>query len=389
MTYQHGISVSELNTGSRTLTTVSTAVIGMVATANDADADYFPLNRPVLVTDIETAIGNAGTSGTLASALQAIADQTKPTLVVVRVTEGADAGATAANVIGTVAGGQKTGMQALLAAEAQTGAKPRILGAPGLDTHDVTVALAAVAKSLRAMVYASAGATSVADAITYRQQFGQRELMLLYPDFLAFDTDAQATVTSSAVARALGLRAQIDVDQGFHKTLSNVVVQGVTGLSRDVQFDIQDTSTEANLLNAAGVTACVNASGYRFWGSRTCSDDPLFAFESATRTAQVLMDTIGTGLMWAIDKPLVPSLVKDVVETINGELRDLVAAGQLIGGSCWFDPAKNTTDVLKSGKVQLDYDYTPVPPLENMLLTQRITDSYFANFAAGLNPSAS
>ncbi|MXC54299.1 phage tail protein, partial [Escherichia coli] len=28
-----------------------------------------------------------------------------------------------------------------------------------------------------------------------------------------------------------------------------------------------------------------------------------------------------------------------------------------------------------------DYDYTPVPPLENLMLRQRITDQYLVNFA--------
>jgi phage tail sheath protein FI len=33
----------------------------------------------------------------------------------------------------------------------------------------------------------------------------------------------------------------------------------------------------------------------------------------------------------------------------------------------------------------IDYDYTPVPPLENLAFTQTITDSYFADFAAQLS----
>ncbi|HGE8358469.1 TPA: phage tail protein, partial [Serratia marcescens] len=33
----------------------------------------------------------------------------------------------------------------------------------------------------------------------------------------------------------------------------------------------------------------------------------------------------------------------------------------------------------------LDYDYTPVPPLENLLLRQRITDQYLMNFTQNVN----
>jgi phage tail sheath protein FI len=68
------------------------------------------------------------------------------------VAEGADDAATASNVIGTTtAEGTKTGMQALLAAQAQLGVKPKILGTPGLETQAVTAALAVIAKKLRGL----------------------------------------------------------------------------------------------------------------------------------------------------------------------------------------------------------------------------------------------
>ncbi len=48
----------------------------------------------------------------------------------------------------------------------------------------------------------------------------------------------------------------------------------------------------------------------------------------------------------------------------------------LIGGDCWIDDSVNDKDTLKAGKLWIDYDYTPVPPLENLMLRQRITDRY-------------
>ena len=56
--YHHGIRVNEVNEGINALKIISTAVIGMVVTASDADATAFPLNRPVLVTKIDAAIGS-------------------------------------------------------------------------------------------------------------------------------------------------------------------------------------------------------------------------------------------------------------------------------------------------------------------------------------------
>ena len=53
------------------------------------------------------------------------------------------------------------------------------------------------------------------------------------------------------MARALGLRAKIDEEVGWHKSLSNYEVNGVTGISKDVYWDLQDPSTDAGVLNAA------------------------------------------------------------------------------------------------------------------------------------------
>ncbi len=384
--YHHGVRVIEINGGVRPIRTVATAVVGVVCTAQDADAALFPLDRQVLLTDVLGAVGKAGTSGTLRATLQAIADQANAITVVVRVAEGSDDSATTANVIGKKDGATFTGMQALLVAEAQVGVRPRILGAPGLDTQPVSAALAVIAKKLRAMAYVSCAASaSVSEAIAYREQFSQRELMLIYPDFVAFNTADATTSMAFATARALGLRAMIDEQQGWHKSISNVAVAGVTGISRDVHWDLQDPATDAGLLNAADITTLINSNGYKFWGSRTCSDDPLFAFETATRTAQILADTIAEAQMVYIDKPEHPSLIRDMLESINAKFRELVNAGYVLGASAWYDEAANEPSQLKAGRVTIDYDYTPVPPLENLVLNQRITDRYFADFPARIN----
>ncbi|MGX9272062.1 phage tail sheath protein [Pantoea ananatis] len=384
--YHHGVRVIEVNEGTRTITTVSTAIIGMVCTGDDADAATFPLNRPVLLTDILTASGKAGTTGTLAASLDAIADQAKPLVVVVRVKQGETEAETSANIIGGVTDdGMRTGMKALLAAQTVCGVKPRILGVPGHDTKAVASELLSVAQSLRAFAYISAyGCKTVSEVIAYRANFSQREGMLIWPDFISFDTVLKADAAAYATARALGLRARIDETTGWHKSLSNVGVNGVTGISKDVSWDLQDPATDAGLLNQNDVTTLIRKDGFRFWGSRCLSDDPLFQFETYTRTAQVLADTMAEAQMWAVDGPLNPSLARDIIEGINAKLRSLVNQGYLIGANCWLDESVNTKETLKAGQLFIDYDYTPVPPLENLMLRQRITDQYLVNFAASV-----
>lgn len=390
--FHHGVEVVEINDGTRTISTVSTAVVGMVCTASDADAGAFPLNEPVLITNPQSAIAKAGTKGTLAKSLQLIANQSKPVVVVVRVAEGTgdDEEAqkqTISNIIGTTdENGKYTGLKALLTAKAVTGVKPRILGVPGLDAQEVATALVSVAQKLRAFAYVSAwGCKTISDVIAYRENFSARELMIIWPEFLGWDTTASATTTSYATAIALGLRAKIDNDTGWHKTLSNVGVNEVTGISASVFWDLQEKGTDADLLNEAGVTTLIRADGFRFWGNRNCSDDPLFQFENYTRTAQIIADTMAEGHMWANDKPITATLIRDIIDGINAKFRELKSGGYIIDATCWFDEEANSKESLKAGKLFIDYDYTPVPPLEHLTLRQRITDKYLANLISSVN----
>ncbi|EBY1954636.1 phage tail sheath protein [Salmonella enterica] len=385
--YHHGARVLELNDGTRPIQTINTSIIGMVCTSSDADKTLFPADKPVLLTDVQGKLGKAGNKGTLAPALQAIADQSNPAVVVVRVDEATAASGTTteANIIGKVTSdGQRTGLKALLSAEADLNVKPRILGVPGLDTQAVTNELVITAQKLRGFAYASAIASTKEDAVKYRGNFGQRELMLLWPEMTCRDAGAKKPGDASTVARALGLRAKIDNDTGWHKTLSNVPVNGVDGLSASVYWDLQQTGTDADYLNENCVTTMIRKNGFRFWGARTCSSDPLFPFENYTRTAQVIADTIADAHMWAVDGTLNPQLAKDIVEGVRAKFRQLKTLGYLIDGDCWYDDSVNTAETLKSGKLLIDYDYTPVPPLENLLFRQRITDRYLVNFGQKL-----
>ncbi|HHL2728849.1 TPA: phage tail sheath protein [Yersinia enterocolitica] len=385
--YHHGVRVLEINEGTRVISTISTAIVGMVCTAEDADAATFPLDTPVLITDVLAAAGKAGKKGTLAASLLAIAEQSRPVTIVVRVTTGKDEAETTSNIIGGAdENGRYTGMKALLDAQSVTGVRPRILGVPGLDNQQVSTALASICQQLRAFGYISAyGCKTISEAMLYRENFSQRELMLIWPDFLSWNTTANSTDIACATARALGLRAKIDTDTGWHKTLSNVGVNGVTGISASVYWDLQTVGTDADLLNKACVTTLIRKDGFKFWGSRTCSDDPLFAFENYTRTAQILADTMAEAQLWAIDRPMHPTLVKDMIGSINAKFREMKSAGLIIDGTCWYDDSANDKDTLKAGKLFIDYDYTPVPPLEDLTLRQRITDKYLVNFAAAVN----
>ena len=401
--FQHGISVTEKAANEQAIRTKSPSVIGLIATADDADPAYFPLNVPKLVTKISEAQGKAGTRGTLARVLRDIADQARPVLVIVRVAEGsktaaalpvgappedvaaakaADDADQLAKTIGENVAGAYTGAYALLGAETIAGAKPKIIGAPYLDLPEASQVLVSVAKKLHGVAYHELHVLGVSAAMTAAEDFGDRESMCIYGRFLRFDVATKTTTSISPIGIALGLRAAIDSSQGWHKTLSNVVVNGVSGVdpTRVVHFDVMDPNTDANMLNEAKVTCLINMTGFRFWGNRTNSAEDQFAFESSTRTAQVLRESIGIAHVPYVDKPLTPGVARDIIEGVSAYGRDLVTRGRLLGFRCWYEEDLNETDQLKQGRLTICYEYTEVPPLENPNFIQSITDKYFADF---------
>ncbi len=87
----------------------------------------------------------------------AIAAQCQPVTAVVRMPEGNDETMTTANIIGGVdAEGRYTGLNALLAAQSETGVKPRILCMLELDNLEVAAALASICQQSCAFGYISA-----------------------------------------------------------------------------------------------------------------------------------------------------------------------------------------------------------------------------------------
>lgn len=184
------------------------------------------------------------------------------------------------------------------------------------------------------------------------------------------------------IATALAMRALIDdtYPASFTKSISNIPVPGVAGIMQPRTWDLEDPNTEVGYLNANEITSVIKHQGFRFWGNRTCSSDPRFAFETGVLTAQWLLDTIIEGCFPFVDQPLTPVLVRDIIESINAKLRATVSQNWLLGAICWYNDDLNNEQDLSQGMLWVDYDYTPVPTLENLKLNQRITDRYLVDF---------
>ncbi|WP_067096210.1 phage tail sheath subtilisin-like domain-containing protein [Marinomonas atlantica] len=336
--------------------------------AGGAD-EPFPLGVPVAVAGDQSVVDQLGSSGTLAKAFDDIFDQTGALVIVVRVDEGADSAETQANVI--------LGMDGWLAAKTETGYQPRILIAPEFSQFDgVAAEMSAKAERLRAIAYLDCEMTATyTDAMKRARNYGRR-VEISWPWVKVFDTDLAKNVARPLSGRAAGLRARIDADKGFWWSKSNQEIFGIVGTYQPVDWALDDPNTTANMLNENKVSTVINEGGYKYWGNRTCSTDPKWAFEYVRRTADILNDSVQRAHLWAVDASVGKTYVYDVVEGVNAYMRELIALGALIGGRCWADISINSSATLAKGVVYFDFDFCPPGIAEHIIFRSRLEQGY-------------
>lgn len=387
MPYLHGVEVVQIDDGLRPIQTVKSSIIGLVGTAPDATA-AFPLNTPVLVTGPRMAAG-LGDDGTLRDAYLAIYAQGVSVAVVVRVAEAAEDADTLANVAGDPTAG--TGVWALLSAKSATGQQPRILAAPGFTStpaaspiSPVTAALISAAGRLRAVVIADGPNTTEADAITDRNKYGSDRLYIVDPAVRVFDVETAAYVTRPASGYVAGLISRRDQEKGFWWSPSNQVVDGIGGTARPIEFVLSSAETESNRLNEQEVATIVRSEGFRLWGNRTTATDPLWAFLSVRRTADMIYESMEDAMLWAMDRPFSEQLIRDIKDSVQGYLDSLISRGALLGGRVWLDPELNTQTTLLAGQLYLDFDIEPPAPMERLTFRAHRNGTYYEELVSSI-----
>ncbi len=74
-----------------------------------------------------------------------------------------------------------------------------------------------------------------------------------------------------------------------------------------------------------------------------------------------------------------PSLIEDIIMGINAKLAEYVNKGYILGARVFLDKGKVTPQAIQAGQFAFDYEWTYVPPLENMVFNQHNTDTFFVN----------
>lgn len=384
MSFLHGIEHLNLPADFTPVNDVVTAVIGLIGTAGKGDTNKLTLCKN------EKDDAAFGTAGTIPEALKAIRKQDSARggalVVVCRVGDPDDAEITA-KIVGEVdEAGTRTGLKLFETAATTIGFEPMIYIAPRYSALPaVKQALITLSDKAEAMAYVDTpDGYTFNDVIASRTADGEfagltEGQKLLFPHFLTVnpeskdDTDKYNNVPMSAYMA--GLRAKVDLTEGWHLSCSNHRIVGVEGLDVPLTFSLGDQTSEANLLNAAGITTAVNLNGIVEWGNYTAGypgNANTEAFECVRRTRAIMKRAIQQACIPFIDKPFVKANVDAIRNTVNQYLNGLTAAGKIVAGKCYYRPESNPLNEMSQGHITFEIEFTPALPIQRLTFTYMI-----------------
>lgn len=301
---------------------------------------------------------------------------------------------TSADIIGAVSvAGLRSGLKAFADSYNLFGFFPKLFIAPGFSTlNSISVELMAAAEQMGGIAYIDAPiGTTVQQVIAGRGPAGainfntsSDRVRLCYPHVKVYDAATDGERLEPLSIRAAGLRAKVDLDDGYWWSSSNRELVGVIGLERPLTARVDDPSSEVNLLNEVGITTVFNSfgTGLRLWGNRTAAWPTVTHmrnFENVRRTKDIIDESIRYSSLQFVDMPITQALIDSITESVNLFGRKLTGDGALLGFECWYDPARNPQTELELGHLLFNYKLTVPLPFERGTFETEITGEYLAN----------
>lgn len=352
--FLHGVETIQVQSTTGTVSTVKTAVIGLIGTSPVGDINALKLC--LSSTDDNHFGTEVGVTGTIRQALFDIRKQLPGAVVFVVNVKATDT-VTEAEIIGTNTDGVKTGGLLFEQCKSLYGFNPKIFICPKhTETTGVTAAIRALALKYRGFAYIDADSDmTYATALTSRGEggdwnFSDYRAKLLFPHIVDEYSNARGYS-----AMAAGLRAYMDINFGFWFSSSNNNVQGVSKLDIPLSWELNDPDCEANELNAIGITTLINVygSGFREWGNRSSAyptNEDTRTFEAMQRLDDITSESIELACLPYLDRPMTKAQIDLVTDTVNSYFNTLIGRGALIQGSkCTFDPTRNSTTEMAKG----------------------------------------
>jgi len=284
-------------------------------------------------------------------------------------------------IIGANTGGVRTGLKVLELVKSTFGFKPKILISPVfIELPAVAAEFAAVAPKYRAIYLPDAPVgTTITQALASRGpasttnfKTSSQRAYGLFPHLKAYDGATDANIVVPYSAYMAGVISNTDRLEGYWVSPSNHEIQGIVGTEIPIQADFTDPDSEANLLNAAGITTVYTGygTGPRTWGNRSLAfptDTSVKNFIPIRRMADVVHDSLEDAAFQFIDKPINQAIIDAIRETGNSFFRTLIGRGAcLVGSRVEYVPEDNPALELAAGHIQFNLVFMGPTPAERI-----------------------
>ena len=269
---------------------------------------------------------------------------------------------------------------------------PGILAAPGW-THDPTVASVLKAKALtlcglfRCIVLTDVDTVNVK---TYSEvnvwknnNYTGINQVVCWPNVRNGDAVYRM---STHILGIIGATDAANEDVPYQSP-SNMSMQA-TGLCLADGTEIALTLEQANMLNSQGIMTGLNFSGgWKSWGNYTgcypSNTDPKDYFICVRRMFDWQYQTFILTYWQKVDRPLMPRLIKTIIDSENIRLNGLVARGFLLGADVRFLESENPLTDLLQGIIRVhSYITPPVPAQEIDCIFEYDVNNFSALFEA-------
>lgn len=354
-------------------------VVAIVGTAPNR-ALGVPANAPFRISGMlaaEQLDPTGAESGTLISVVKAILKVVKVPIYVIVVEKGTTVTETINNVIGgeDPLTGQKLGLQALAICQED----PTIIGAPGFSAEQsVHSELASIGKRIRARVVLDGKDTSVSGQVENSQAIGGAALgydrcYVVHQMPAIYSKAAQANVFLPPSSLAIAALASVKQ----WESPGNQVTYAAD-VSRTVEYNILDKSTEGDLLNRYGVSyyARTTLGGFSLIGNRSITGK----FISYVGLEDAIARKLVKAAQKVMSRNLTKSFMEQEVKRIDTWLQTLVADETIPGGKVYLHPELNSVEHYKNGTWYLCIDYGRYAPNEHMVYQLNASDAIIEEF---------
>lgn len=349
----------------------------LIEASSDADATAYPIGTPVRISTGDAGMVAKLGTGPLRDAVNGINSQLSglnagADVTIYRVTEGANAAATAASIATALA---PTNIAAIPSAVKET---PRLIWAgrgayrADLDTTGpVAAALHAAAERLLATAVIDVDDTSATNAIDARVTLNSERIMPV--GVAARVYEGENLVTRPMGPRVIGLFQRVDAENDGKPfdPIANRVIYGIAGLSRVIPFSLLDGSTEGQQMlegevsivtaGESGVDGAVADGGFVFIGTDNTTTGELWKQIHQVRGADYLTVKMMEITRLFLGRKVTVDLAEAWLNSIKFMLRDHKADDDILGYDVKFRADKNSPEQIRLGHLTVNLGIEPAP----------------------------